>query len=314
MQRNICILGGAGFVGSHIVHQLDASGHRVKVLTRRRETAKHLILLPNVQVVECDIGDDVALRDALAGADVVINLVGILHETATAKFAALHAELPQRIVAACQDGGIFRLLHVSALQADVQAPSAYLRSKAQGEEAVRQSGLDWTVFRPSVIFGAGDSFLSLFAMLARWMPVLFLACPNARFQPIWVEDLARAVVRSLELPSTIQQSYDLCGPKVYTLHELVSLAAMHIGAKPLIIGLNSPLSWLQAWAMELLPIKLMTRDNVRSMQVDSVCNGKCSDILNIAPASLETVAPDYLAGNTPRARYLDFRTRAGRQT
>ena len=310
--RNVCLLGGAGFVGSHVAHRLDAAGYRVKVLTRRRESAKHLILLPNVQVVECDVMDDSALRNALAGADAVINLVGILHEDHGATFAAVHAGLPRRLAKACNNEGVSRLLHVSALNADVAAPSAYLRSKGEGEAAVKQSGLEWTVFRPSVVFGAGDSFLTLFARLARWVPVMFLACPNARFQPVWVEDLASAVAQSLNNPQTVGQSYDLCGPNVYTLRELVAFAAQCAGASPRIVGLNDRLSYLQAWAMELLPVKLMTRDNVLSMKADSVCGCAFPAIFGITPTSLEAIAPEYLAGDTPRAGYLRFRTVAGR--
>jgi uncharacterized protein YbjT (DUF2867 family) len=310
--RNVCLLGGAGFIGSHVVHRLDAVGYRIKVLTRRRESARHLILLPNVQVVECDIMNHDALRAGLAGADAVINLVGILQEGHATTFAAAHADLPQRLAAACRDGGIARLLHVSALNADVAGPSAYLRSKGAGEAAIKQSGLDWTIFRPSVVFGAGDSFLTMFAGLARLMPVLLLACPDARFQPVWVEDLAQAVAQSLENPATVGKSYELCGPGVYTLRELVAYAAQCAGASPRIVGLNDALSTLQAALMDLLPIKLMTRDNVLSMKVDSVCGCAFPAVFGITPMPLEAVAPDYLAGDTPRAGYLRFRALAGR--
>ncbi len=310
--KNIVLTGGTGFVGSHIVHRLDAAGYRVKVLTRRRDSAKHLILLPNVQVVECDLMDDGSLRDALAGADAVINLVGILHESRRASFGRIHAELPARIAAACKALGIPRLLHLSALHADPAGPSAYLRSKGEGEAAVKASGLDWTIFRPSVVFGAGDRFLTLFSTLARLMPVLFLASPEARFQPVWVEDLAQAVVASLDKPETVGQAYNLCGPKVYRLRELVAYAARCVGADPCIIGLNAQLSWLQAWVMEWFPVKLMTRDNLRSMQVDSVCDCPFPAVFDLAPTPLEAIAPDYMAGDTPRAGYLRFRTVAGR--
>lgn len=310
--ETICVLGGSGFIGSHVVHQLDAAGYQVRVLTRRRESAKHLILLPNVQVAECDIMDDAALRRGLAGADAVINLVGILHEGHGATFAAVHAELPRRLAQACRDAGIARLLHISALNADIAGPSAYLRSKGEGEAALRQSGLEWTLFRPSVVFGEGDSFLTLFARLARLMPVLLLACPTARFQPVWVEDLATAMLRSLDHPQAVGQCYELCGPGIYTLRELVAFAAHCAGAAPRIVGLNPRLSYLQAWAMELLPVKLMTRDNLLSMQVDSVCGCAFPAVFGIEPTPLEAVAPEYLGGITPRAGYLRFRSGAGR--
>ncbi|MCX7628366.1 MAG: complex I NDUFA9 subunit family protein [Methylophilaceae bacterium] len=308
----VTLLGGSGFVGSHLAHQLDAAGYRVRVLTRRRESAKHLILLPHVEVVECDIGDDDQLRTGVAGADAVVNLVGILHERAGATFDVVHGELPRRIVAACRRAAVSRLLHVSALRAGPNAPSAYLRSKGVGEAVVRQSGLHWTVFRPSVIFGAGDRFLTLFANLARRLPVMFLACPDARFQPVWVEDVARAITISLEQPATVGQSYDMCGPKVYTLRELVTYAAHCVGAGPVIVGLNPACSMLLGTVMEWLPIKLLTRDNVLSMQIDSVCDCAIPSIFGFEPTHLEAVAPAYLSGETPRAHYLRFRTYAGR--
>jgi len=310
--RNVCVLGGSGFIGCHVVHRLDAAGYKVKVLTRRRESAKGLILLPNVQVVECDVMDDAALLKHLAGTDAVINLLGILHQTRKATFSAVHAEFPRRLVHACREIGISRLLHMSALNADEAGPSAYLRSKGEGESAIRRSNADWTIFRPSVVFGRGDSFLTLFAKLAQFLPLMFLASPQARFQPVWVEDLAQAMTISLEEPRTFSQSYDICGPKVYSLRELVEYAAQCGGAKPHIVGLNARLSYLQAWFMELLPVKLMTRDNVLSMKADSVCNGPFPAIFNLTPTPLEAVAPQYLSDTTPRTGYMRFRSGAGR--
>lgn len=310
--QNVVLTGGAGFVGSHIVHQLDAAGYQVKVLTRRRDSARHLILLPGVRVEECNLMDEAALDRALAGADAVIHLVGILHETGDADFNRIHAELPASIAASCKRLGIARLLHLSALNADVAGPSDYLRSKGKGEAAIKASGLDWTIFRPSVIFGAGDSFLTLFAKMARLLPVIMLASPTARFQPVWVEDVATAVVSSLQLPETKGQTYSLCGPNVYSLRELAAYAAKCAGVNPCVMGLNPTLSWAQAWMMEWLPVKLLSRDNLRSMQVDSVCDCQPPAIFNLAPTPLEAIAPDYLAGDTPRAGYLRFRAFAGR--
>lgn len=310
--RNVCVIGGSGFIGCHIVHRLDAAGYSVKVLTRRRESAKHLILLPNVQVVECDVRDDAALLKHLAGAEAVINLLGILHETGKASFSAIHADFPRRVVAACCELGIERLLHMSALNADVNGPSAYLRSKGEGELAVKQSNLRWTIFRPSVVFGRGDSFLSMFAQLARWMPVLLLAKPQARFQPIWVEDLAQAVAASVNEPQTIAQSYDLCGPRIYTLQALVEYAGQCSGHSAKVLGLSDGLSYWQARMMELLPIKLLTRDNLQSMSVDSVCDCEFPPVFDLRPTPLEAVAPQYLGCSSPRSGYMQFRSGAGR--
>lgn len=312
--KQICVLGGSGFVGSAIVRQLSLAGYGVKVLTRRREASKHLILLSNVDVIECDVMDDAALVKALKGADAVINLIGILHNSKKASFKAIHAELPARIVKICTKLGIKRLVHMSALQASPKAPSAYLKSKAEGENALLRANknLGVTVFRPSIIFGRGDGFINLFATLVKLLPVILLAKPNAKFQPIYVEDVAKAFVTSLDNIETYGKAYDLGGPKVYTLRQLVTYVAETLGKKRPIIGLNNMLSYLQAFAMELLPVRLMTRDNVRSMEVDSVCVTSFPAFLGIQPVALEAIVPDYLSEDNPRNSYNRFRAGAGR--
>lgn len=311
----VVVLGGSGFVGSHIVNRLSAAGYQVKVLARRREHAKHLILLPNVQVEECDVFFDAAMTRAIGGSDAVINLVGILHESRGASFSRVHAELPRRVAEACREQGVARLLHMSALGAAPAASSAYLRSKAIGEAeviAAADAALGVTIFRPSVIFGRGDSFLNLFARLARLLPVLLLAKPDARFQPVYVEDVAHAFVASLDNPATIGGRYDLCGPRVYTLRQLLQYIINALGLRCRIIGLNDRFSYLQAWAMEWLPVKLMTRDNYYSMQVDNVCNCGFPAVFGIEPTRLEAIAPGYLVGDTPREAYMRFREHASR--
>ena len=312
--KHVAVLGGSGFVGSAIVRQLSLAGYQINVLTRRREDAKHIILLPNVDVIECNVMDDVALSLALKGADAVINLIGILHTSKKASFKAIHAELPARLAKLCEKLGIKRLVHMSALQAVKNAPSAYLKSKAEGETAVLSANkhLDVTVFRPSIIFGRGDGFINLFATLVKLLPVILLAKPNAKFQPIYVEDVAHAFVVSLDNIDTYGKAYDLGGPKVYTLRQLVAYVADTLGKKRPIIGLNNTFSYLQAFAMELLPVKLMTRDNVRSMEVDSVCVTSFPAFLGFQPVALETIVPDYLSEDNPRNAYNRFRTKAGR--
>jgi len=308
---NICVIGGSGFVGRHLCHQLAARGFRVRVPTRDRERAKSLILLPTVDVMVADVHDPAALAGVIRGCDAVINLVGVLHDARSNRgFAAAHVELARKVVAACRLNKVRRLLHMSALAAGPDAPSDYLRSKGEAEREVLDAGLDVTVFRPSVIFGPEDSFLNLFAGLAKMLPVLALASPNARFQPVFVEDVADAFVHALTDIDTVGQSYDLCGPKRYTLRELVIYVAGITGHKRPVIGLNRALSYCQAFAMELLPVKLMTRDNLRSMEVDSICD--CAFPFGIKPQSLEAVAPAWLAARTPRARYQRFRDTAGR--
>ena len=318
--KYVGVFGGSGFVGTAIVNQLNDAGYRVKVFTRRREGAKHLILLPYVEVIDCDVLDDVQLGVAISGCDAVINLVGILHEHRGANFDTLHAELPKRIARICRNEGVRRLLHMSALQAETDAASRYLRSKAAGESHVlAQSGapeladeLQVTVFRPSVIFGRGDHFLNMFAKLAKLMPFIMLARPHAKFQPIWVDDVAKAFVRSLENPDTYGQRYELCGPRIYTLRELVEYVQETLDLKRPIIGLNDDFSRWLATIMERLPGKLITRDNLLSMKVDNVCEKGFPSVFRFQPAPMENVVPDYLSDYRFRNIYNRYRSHSGR--
>lgn len=308
----ICVLGGSGFVGRHICHALAAGGYRVRVGTRDRERAKEqLILLPTVDVATVDIHNPAALGAFVKGADAALNLVGVLHDgRGNRSFQAAHVELARNVVAACRGQGVRRLLHMSALTAARDGPSRYLRSKGEAEAIVRESGLAWTIYRPSVVFGPGDSFLNLFAQVLRFSPVVALACPGARFQPVYVEDVAAAFVKGLADPGSLGRSYDLCGPRAYTLRELVEYVGTVTGRRRPVVGLGDRLSYLQAFAMELLPVKLMTRDNYYSMKVENVC--RCEFPFGMTPAALEAVAPSYLGRRTPRARYQRFRGQARR--
>jgi uncharacterized protein YbjT (DUF2867 family) len=306
---NILVVGGSGFVGRHLVAALAARGARVTVPTRRRERAKHLILLPTVDVVEADVGDANTLAGLAAGRDAVVNLAGILHGPG---FKPTHVELAQAVVNACRRTGVKTLLHMSALGADPAAPSEYLRSKGIGEQAVLAADdLAATVFRPSVIFGPEDKFLNLFARLSALLPVLVLGSPEARFQPVYVGDVVKAMLAALDsraqLSDTGGQRYDLCGPHECTLRELMAYVCAVTGRRRLIIGLPDSLSYLQAWAMEFLPVKLLTRDNVRSMQVPSVCD--CPFPFGIQPVALEAAAPAWLAPSGPRERIAGSRER-----
>lgn len=312
--KKICVLGGSGFVGSSIVAKLDQAGYAVTVLTRRRDSAKHLFLLPNVTVIECNIMDDQALATAISGADAVVNLIGILHQSGRSSFDAMHHQLPARLARICDAAGIKRLIQMSSLQAASHAPSEYLRSKAAGESALLAFAqkLNITIFRPSIIFGRGDSFINLFATLIKILPVVLLAKPNAKFQPVWVEDVASCFVASIQNTETYSQVYELAGPKVYSFRELVQQVMATLGIKRPIIGLCDKLSYAQAFMMELLPVKLMSRDNVRSMEVDSVSQQPFPAIFGVVPASLEAVIPEYLVDSTQRGKYDRFRSFAAR--
>jgi NADH dehydrogenase len=311
--NTVAVLGGSGFIGRHVCHALVQEGYRVRVATRDRERAKvELILLPTVEVSEVDVHDPAALAAFMRGADAAINLVGVLQQgSGNASFEQAHVELARNVIAACRAKGVNRLLHMSALNASSAGPSVYLRTKGEAERLVRDSGLAWTVFRPSVVFGRGDRFLNLFAKIMQFVPVLALACPDARFQPVFVEDVARAFETSLEDIASHGGSYDLCGPRVYRLRELIEFVGVATGRRRPIIGLNDTLSKLQASIMGLLPVKLMTVDNYRSMQVASVCD--CPFPFGIVSTALEGVAQAYLGNRTPRARYQEMRERARRQ-
>ena len=312
--KNTVVLGGSGFVGSAIVAKLVSAGYQVTVLTRRLDHAKHLSLLPGVTLKVCNVFDAQALRTALHGADAVINLLGILHQSAKASFTQVHEHLPMQLAKLCQDLGIKRLLHMSSLCAATDAPSLYLRSKGQAEVALAgyAPGLAITVFRPSIIFGRADQFINLFAGLIKHLPLVVLVKPNAKFQPVWVEDVATCFVASLNEPASFGLSYDLVGPKVYTFRALLKAIMQTLGVHKPILGLNDALSYVQAFLMECLPIKLMSRDNIRSMQQDSVSDQAFPEWLDFRPSALETVMPQYLIDQTPRGAYDRFRRKAAR--
>jgi len=314
--RNILVLGGSGFIGRYIVNLLVGRGCRVLVPARRRDAAKHLIMLPTCDVVDANIHDDATLAQLADGQDAVINLVGILHGKQR-DFERAHVELPQRVLAACKARGVRRYLHMSALGADQNGPSLYQRSKGTGEAAVRASPLDWTIFQPSVVFGVEDEFLNMFGKLARLFPLLPIGGANVRFQPVWVEDVAAAFVNSLDNEATYRKSYELAGPKVYTLRELVRFAARAAGHRRAVIALPDSVARMQATLMEFLPgPTLLSRDNLDSMKRDNVA---AQQPYRPAPelglhhlTPIEPEASLYLAGLHPRTRFGGFRAKAHR--
>jgi len=315
---NILVLGGTGFVGRHVCEQLQRAGHRTTVPTRQYRSANSVRHLPLLTTETANISDLPTLTRLMAGHDAVVNLVAVLHGNEQ-RFEQVHVTLPQTIANACQASGVKRLVHISALGAGLQAPSMYQRSKARGEAVLQAAGLDLTVLRPSVIFGEGDRFLNLFARLLKVLPVFPLAGADTRFQPVWVEDVARAVVYALNNPDTTGQTVEAVGPEVFTLRQLVEMTGEAAGTPKPVFGLPRALAYFQALAMEFAPGEpLMSTDNLSSMEVDNVASPAQAGQLTLAdwgitPASLHAVLPTYvgrvLGGNGPRNRLLGFRAK-----
>jgi uncharacterized protein YbjT (DUF2867 family) len=303
--KNVLILGGTGFIGRHVCEKLHRQGWAITLPTRRAIHAAPVQHLPRLTVVEADVHDAASLTRLLPGHDAVINLIAILHGDEAA-FERAHVALPATLARACAASGVRRLVHVSALGVSLDGPSRYQRSKARGEALLRAAGLDLTVLRPSVVFGAGDRFLNLFARLQAVFPIVPLAGAAARFQPVWVEDVASAVVACLRdrdlAASSVGQTYECAGPEVMTLADLVRIAGRCGSHQRPVLPLPNALGRLQARVMELVPGEpLMSRDNLDAMSVDNVATGQCPGLsaLGIRPSSVRAIAPTYLG---PRQR------------
>ncbi len=319
MNQNLLLLGGTGFVGRSVcdklVEHFGGASAQIVVPSRWPQRAKHLQLLPTVTVTRADVHDEATLLRLLHGRDAVVSLVAVLHGT-EAEMNRVHVELPLKLARACAAAGVRRLVHVSALGIDAgrDLPSRYLRSKAAGEKVLVDSGLDVTVLRPSVIFGEHDRFINLFASLCARFPVIPLAGADARFQPVWVQDVASAVLKCLEDRLTIGHTFECAGPTAYTLRQLVEAAGRWSGHERPVFPLPAGLGRLQAGLMELLPGEpMMSRDNLDSMRVPNVSGGKLPGLraLGIVPAPMEVVVPGYLAPGQGLERLDRWRSGAG---
>jgi len=314
MQR-VCVLGGSGFVGTYLVAELSRRGYAVRVLTRQREKHRRLLVLPGVEVRNCRVHDKQQLTAQLAGCDAVINLVGILHASRRVSFEKAHVELPKTIIAACVQAGVPRLLHMSALNASLEAGSKYLRSKGEGELYAMDTdehGMRVTVFRPAVIFGPEDGFFNRFYALIKLSPVLPLACATVKFAPVYVGDVAMALCQALRDPRTVGHAYDLCGPQSFTLREIIDMIMRLTGERRWVMNLGPFLSRLQAGVLQWFPGKPFTPDNFKSLQVDSTCRGTFPSVFGFKPTMIESVVPAYLARRTSRQQYQRLRSRAHR--
>ncbi len=307
--KKIVITGGTGFVGRSVCERLfeHNAETRLVVPTRRRVAGRGLSTLPTVDLVACNVFEPAALHRVLDGADAVVHLVAILHGSPAA-FDLVHVQLPRQLAAACAAAGVKRVVHVSALGVAAHAPSHYLRSKAAGEAvwqvATQTHGLDVTILRPSVIFGAQDHFTNLFASLLRLLPVLPLAGARAQFQPVWVGDVAQAVVNTLATPTKACPAIECAGPEVLTLAQIVQQVGAMTGHLRPVLPLPEALGLLQAGLMACLPgTPLMSRDNVLSMRVPNIATGKLPSLasLGITPAALATLV-DHFNPADPRRR------------
>ena len=306
----IVILGGTGFVGRHLVSRLSGSGHRVRVLSRNREQRPDLRLLPGVEVRSADVHDRQQLVAAFQGASAVVNLVGILNERGFRGkgFEKAHVELTRSVLLACRGAKIRRLLQMSALRAG-EGESHYLRTRGEAEALVRASGLDWTIIRPSVIFGRGDGLFCRFAGLLHVLPVLPLARPGARFAPVYVGDVATAMTTMLERPECIGQIYELYGRQVMTLAEIVRYTARHMGLRRWALPLPDALGRLQALVGDVIPGKPISSDNFKSLKLDSVGTRDGLAALGIVPTPVDAIVPALLAGGRHQARLDTWRGR-----
>ena len=315
IQKNICVVGGTGFVGHQLASALSKAGFNVLIPSRNRERHRSVFVLPRVEVVDADIHDEKVLEELFSGCDVVINLAAILNEAGKDTFTKLHVELPRKIVQACKASGVGRLIHMSALNADAdKGSSAYLRSKGEGENVVMAAAdeLAVTVFRPSGMYGHDDHFFTTFALMLNYLPAVPVFCADARLAPIFVGDVVSAMVKSLNDKATFGQRYEMCGPETFTLLELVEYTARLVNPKRRVIPVGPGMSAFMGKVLGMLPGKLFTYDNYLSLQTPAVCSPPMPAHFDIVPARVDAVVPKYIGKQDIRGRYDSMRQRAAR--
>ena len=310
----IMILGGSGFVGGHLARRLAADGHAITTATRYKPATRHLALVPGVRIRQFDPYNAERLAQELTDHHVLINLVGILNERGFGGkgFQRAHVELVEAAITACKTAGVSRFLQMSALKAG-EGESYYLKTRGEGEQRVRTSGLNWTIFQPSTIFGPDDSFLNRFAGLLKISPFLPLARADAQFAPVYVKDVVEAMARTLDEPDCFSQSYQLCGAETWALKDLVQWVAEQRGLRRAVIGLPDVFGSLQGRVFDLVPGKPFSSDNFKSLKTDSLCTESGFDKLGIEPWGMSQKAPRWLNPNGGKqSRYQRFRRKAGR--
>ncbi|MBS83405.1 MAG: epimerase [Gammaproteobacteria bacterium] len=291
--ENIAIIGGTGFIGSKLAFKLSKDTNKLVIFTRNKEKNKNLHILPNAEIIEIDINDEVSLKQNLENIDVLINCVGVLNEGyGLNSFKKLHYDLIEKVSRICRLNEIQRFLHISSLNADINGLSEYLKTKGKAENFILKTTSQYTnvtIFRPSVVFGEHDSFFNRFAQILKYSPIFPLACPNTKFSPVYVDDLTDLIISSIYDPEKYNLKIDVTGPKDYTFQEIIELTCSFLGIKRLIIPLNDTFSKLQAYIFDKLPGKLFTIDNYKSLQIDSISeNGYKGN------SSIEDVVPSYL--------------------
>ncbi|MBI3512958.1 MAG: complex I NDUFA9 subunit family protein [Proteobacteria bacterium] len=305
----VTVFGGSGFIGRTLIQRLAKTGAAIRVPVLNAERAKLLKPMGDVgQItpVRIDITSAAAVAAAVEGADAVINLIGILYERGRSRFQAVHVEAAALMAVAARDAGVGRFVQVSAIGADAAAPAAYARSKAAGEAAVRATLPDAVILRPSIVFGPEDGFFNRFAGLAQLSPALpLIGGGHTRFQPVYVGDVADAIMVALRDPATNGKTYELGGPRTYTFKELMTLMLAEIQRDRLLIPLPFGLAALQAAVLELLPVPLLTRDQVKMLKRDTVVGAGALTLrdLGITPAALEPILPTYLDRFRPGGRF-----------
>jgi len=308
-QRLATVFGGSGFIGRYVVTNLARDGWSVRVAVRRPDEALFLKtagVVGQVTPVATNIRDRASVARAVEGADAVVNLVGILHESGRQKFQAVQAEGARTIAEEAARADARHLVHISAIGADAKSNSSYARTKAEGEAAVRQAFPKATILRPSIVFGPEDGFFNRFAKLAQLSPFLpLIGGGKTRFQPVYVGDVAEAVVKAIATPAAAGQTYELGGPKIYRFADLMRLLLTEIGRKRLLMPLPFPIAGLMGAVLQCLPMPQLTLDQVRLLKRDNVVSEGASGLANlgITPTSVETIVPTYLDRYRSRSHY-----------
>lgn len=311
--KTIAIFGASGFLGCSITSALNQTNYSLKLFSRNKEKIKYWTVNPNIQIFDLDLDNITQIKKDLKKTDIVINLLGILHQSKKDSFDKIHHEWPNHLAKTIRELGIKRMIHISALGASLKAPSLYLKSKAFGEsELLKQKELDLTILKPSIIFGAKDNFINMFKTLIKWLPVIVLLSPNSKFQPIYVENLSNILVKTIFDKKTYGKVYEIGGPDIYSLKDIIKLIIKSEKLQRLIVPLNRPFSYLMAFSIEMMPVKILTRDNWRSMQVDNIVNVTYSIPYRYTFRRLEHYLENRKERTPKLTKYHFYRSKSGR--